>query len=219
MDERQTCPLCGLSHGAEDPCPAEHGGSGEAQAATEKRKQTPPQGFAPGYYLRMALGIASFDSKAIHAAAEDPQAGLYGAAIWAIGQTAIFAQRMVPAARAAHMNWFAIGNAGLTILILDGGWMLAQYAICHAVGRWLFAARGTYAGIVRAMLMGALPTWLVVIPYAGLVMGALWTLAVLMRVFEQVDGIAKIHAFGLAFGTGVLFWIVALLLVGRPIPV
>ena len=50
------------------------------------------------------------------------------------------------------------------------------------------------------------------LPYVGTLVVALWSTAVLMRVFEEVDGLGRMKAFVLAFGVGVLFWIPTFLL-------
>jgi hypothetical protein len=45
----------------------------------------------------------------------------------------------------------------------------------------------------------------------------LWSIAVLMCVFEEVDGIRRMQAFGLAFGVGLVFWVLTfVLLAPRP---
>jgi hypothetical protein len=212
LDTMERCPVCGQTYMTTHDCPG-----AAAPVAAPTSKWIPPAGVAIGYYLKQAFAIACFDRPAIRAAAGDEKSIPYGAVIWTIGQLFLFANRLLPAARSAHMGWFAIANSALTIVILDAGWALTQYALCHAVGRWLFGARGTYIGIVRAIFLGSITMWLAVIPYAGLFMGAIWFLAVLMRVFEEVDGIAKMQAFGLALGTSLLFGILTLGLLGmRP---
>jgi len=175
--------------------------------------EAPPQ-FAPGYYFRQAIAIAKFDAAAIRAAAADENALLYGAFIWAVGQLVLFAGLAAPAmARQPNTNWAVIAMGGAVAVILDAGAAVCQYAICHLLGQWIFGAHGRIVELLRALSLGSIVVWLFVIPYAGLVVGALWSIAVMMRVFEEVDGIKKLQAFGLALGTGALFWIFALLLI------
>ncbi len=201
------CPICGQSYGLTHSCP---GAIAAPAAATE---WIPPTGFAAGYYFRQALAIARFDDAAIFAAARDNAALLYGGIIWIIGQVLIFAAQLAPAvAQGKEINWFVWAIGVCIGILLDAALALAQYGICHLLARWWFSARGTYVGILRVMLLGSVVIWLVVIPYVGFFVFGFWHIAVLMRVFEEVDGIERMQAFALAFGVGACFWILAFML-------
>jgi hypothetical protein len=50
------------------------------------------------------------------------------------------------------------------------------------------------AGIYRAMLLGSIVTCLFPIPVVGPLIAGLWMIAILMRVFEEVDGIERMKA-------------------------
>ena len=54
------------------------------------------------------------------------------------------------------------------------------------------------------MLLGWVVIWLYVLPYVGMLVGGLWAIAVLMRVFEEVDRIGRLQALGLAVALGIL---------------
>jgi hypothetical protein len=60
---------------------------------------------------------------------------------------------------------------------------------------------------MRAYLLGQLYRWLVVVLIAG---GLLTGVGVLMLVFEEVDGIERMKAFGLAASIGVIFWVASI---------
>jgi hypothetical protein len=164
------------------------------------------------------LAIARCEDEAILAASRDNNALTYGAIFWLIGQLLLFAPGVARyMAVGVEINWFLV-TAGITMLILSGAVLvLAQYAICHLLARWWFGARGTYLGVLRAMLLGSIVMWLAVIPYVGMTVAGLWNIAILMRVFEEVDGIERMKAFGLALVVGLVFMALAfMLLAPRP---
>src|SRR5713101_3104468 len=198
----ERCPACGQTYGLTHACPG-------AIAATSSAlvEQPAPTGFAPAYYFRQAIGIARFDDGAILRGSRDPKALFYGIAIWLFGQLLATAAGVFPvAARGYEVNWLRVAM-GIPILIaFSAVWALLQYAICHLLGRWWFGATGTYMGVLRAMLLGSMVLWAIVIPYVGTIIAGLWSIAVLMRVFEEVDGIERMKAYGLAFVVGLCFW-------------
>jgi hypothetical protein len=57
------------------------------------------------------------------------------------------------------------------------------------------------------MLLGSLVLCTDVIPYVGPLVAGIWMLAILMSVFEVVDGIERMKAFALAFGLGLIFFV------------
>lgn len=209
MPER--CPVCGqstigLTHSCPGPIPA---------APDHEAVWTPPSDFAPLFYFRQALAIARLDEAAVVAASKDSVALFYGAIIWIIASLCSF---VVPIGTAISqgkaINWLVMVFAICFGLVLAGTLTITQYAVCHLLARWWFGARGTYLGILRPMLMGSIVTCLALIPYIGMTAAALWSIAILMRVFEEVDHIERMQAFMLSFGVGLVFWILALSLTG-----
>ena len=94
----------------------------------------------------------------------------------------------------------------------DGG--LVLLAVTWACSGQCYWARSS-CGWSPTPARGGLWRRRVVLPYVGTLVVGLWSTAVLMRVFEEVDGIGKMKAFVLAFGVGVLFWIPTFLLLDR----
>jgi hypothetical protein len=179
-----------------------------------------PAGVALLYYIRQAIAIARFDDGAIVAASRDKRALGYGAIIWLIGQLPIYESMIYVRVQTASRSHFPINPVqiltSLSVLIILGiSVFVAQYGISHSIARLLFGAHGTFPGIIRAMLLGSIVTWANIIPLAGPLITGPWITAILMRVFEEVDGIERMQAFGLAFVTGTAFWIL-LLRVGTP---
>jgi hypothetical protein len=199
----ERCPLCGQSYGITHTCP------GIVPALPYPDTQEPaPSGFAPAYYFHLAVGVARLEDDAILRASRDPNALLHGTLIWLVGQFLLFAGLAGPVvARAAQVNWPVVFFQFIFVVILDGAVYLAQYAVCHLLARWWLGARGTYLGILRAMLLGSVVTWPAVIPFFGIIVAGLWAIAVLMRVFEEVDQVERLKAFTLAVIVGVAFQI------------
>jgi hypothetical protein len=194
----QECPVCGQTYGLTHEC----AGAAPRPAAAE---WTPPEGFAPWHYFRQALAVARFQDAAIIEASRDPQALVYGAIIWMMAMLLSYGKALLLAAGSHRaIAWPAL-IVGFGVAAVFGAMVtLAQYATCHLLARWWFGARGTLLGILRAMLLGWVVVWLYPIPYVGPLVGGLWGIAVLMRVFEEVDRIGRLQAFGLAVSTGLI---------------
>ncbi len=202
------CAVCGQTYGVTHICP----GAG-ARDAMLAALPLAPKGFAPVYYLRQSIGIARLDDSPIIAAARDRNAVYYGLGIWLIGQLLVFGSRLYPAvARARVINWFAVVFGVSILIVFDAALVLAQYGICHGLARSWFGARGTFVGVLRAMLLGSVVGWLVAIPYIGTILAGLWSVAVLMRVFEEVDRVERMQAFFLSLGTGLIFFVLTTIL-------
>lgn len=197
----ERCPVCGRSYGVTHSC------TGPVATETPLAAKWPvPSGFAPVHYFRQALAIARLDDGAVLAAARDKSAMLYGAIIWLVGQSLIFAGFLWAGGRPlGGFNWFALLFGVQILIVLDAILMLAQYGICHLLARWWFGARGSYVGVLRPLLLGSVVTWLGVLPFAGPILAGLWSVAVMMIVFEDVDGIGRLKAFGLSFVIGLFF--------------
>jgi len=197
----EQCPVCGRSYGVTHSCPG--------PVATESfaaAKWPVPAGFAPVRYFRQALAIARLDDAAVMAASLDRKAVLYGWSIWVLGQLLTVAGNLWARERGlAEIKWAVALLTVLFVVLLGTILVLAQYGLCHLLARWWFGARGTYAGVMRALLLGSIVTWLGVVPYVGVFIAGLWGVAVMMIVFEDVDGIGRLRAFGLSLVIGLIF--------------
>jgi predicted PurR-regulated permease PerM len=67
-------------------------------------------------------------------------------------------------------------------------------------------------GVTRPLLLGWFVNCLVLIPVAGTLAAAIAWTAVLMMVFEEVEGISRLQAFGISAGINVCFFLVQLML-------
>jgi hypothetical protein len=195
----EQCPVCGRTYGVTHSCP----GPPAADSAVAA-KWVAPAGFAPLHYFRQALAIARLDDGAVVAASRDRSAIVYGVLIWIFGQLFIFASSWwTRDTKSARVSLPVLLFALVFLVLLDMIFVLAQYGLCHLLARWWFRARGTYAGVLRPLLLGSVVTWLGIIPFVGIMIAGLWGIAVMMIVFEDVDGIGRLKAFGLSAAIGV----------------
>jgi len=206
----QECPTCGQIYGIMHTCP----GAITSTTLPPEKEWTPPGHFALFFYFQEAVGVARFDDGAIRGAAKDEMAFIYGAFFWLIGRLLIYGIPMIPLFRAASrgysLRWPQIFLGLIIVVFIDAMLFCAQYGIAHVLARWWFGARGSYPAILRAMLMGSVVLWVYAIPVAGPLAASLWMVAVLMRVFEEVDGVERMKAFCLAAGVGITFWLITL---------
>jgi hypothetical protein len=198
------CEICGQSYGLTHSCPG-------ARPSIPPSRWVSPSGFAPGYYFRLAVGVARTEDDAILEATKAPEAMLFGVLFWLVGMVlSVGASFIGGASVASSLNATQL-ILGLIIGIAFGAALtVAQYATCHLLALWWFNAKGTFLGILQPMLLGSIVTWLAVIPIVGPFAARIWSIAILMRVFEEVDGIDRMKAFGLSFTFGVIFWILAI---------
>jgi hypothetical protein len=205
----QECPVCGQIYGITHTCPGavvSENSPGDAWAK--------PQSFSPLFYLRQAVAIARFDDTAILAASRDPAALSYGVILWLFSRVVIYSVVFSVPLRALFRGYkvslLQLPFAFLAAVVIDAVTVLLQYGISHGLARWWFAARGTYIGILRPVFLGSFVSCTLVIPYVGAYVAGIWTLAILMCVFEEVDGIERMKAFVLAYGVGFIFFILSL---------
>lgn len=81
-----------------------------------------------------------------------------------------------------------------------------QLAPCHLIAKWFFGATGKFVEVMRPLLLGRWVNCLVVVPVAGMLLAAIGWTAVLMMVFEEVDGIERLQAFGISAGINICFF-------------
>lgn len=202
------CRLCGTEYAGFHVCraaaPAEE---------TPARAPSPPLRFAPVHYLREALAIARWDEAAIQRAARDNNALVYGFVFWTLGIFAPILRNLLLAWLAGYrIPWLTVAGELAKTLAVMATLMLVYFGIFHLLARFLLNGQGSYGGILRAMLLGSVVLWLGVIPVIGEIVARLWWgIAILMWVFEEVEGIERLQALaisiGIPLGLGLLGWI------------
>lgn len=198
------CEVCGMNQGLSHIC------SGIAPALTPEEAAPPPAGFSPGYYVRVAFEIARWDDIAIRRAARDPNALAYGAVFCSITAAIIFLVTALPkmlsreGATPGTIFWGLL--LGLVFVwVYMGVIAIVQLGVCHLIAKWFLGATGTFLGVLRPLLLGWFVNGLTVIPVVGTIAAAIAWTAVLMMVFEEVDGIGRLQAFFVSAGINAVF--------------
>jgi len=204
------CNVCGLEYGLSHNCPGPI--SAGAQKLLEADLKAPEYG-GLGYYLEQAFQIVCWDDVAIRRNAKDTRATPFAVMIWAFSMLVVLLVTTYPAlARAldktnpvAVLIGLSFGiSAGLAIMAVI---TFAQLSLCHLLAKWLFGATGKFGEIMRPLLLGWIVNCLTIVPVAGLLLAAIGWTAVLMMVFEEVDGIERLQAFGISAGINICFFI------------
>lgn len=204
------CNICGLEYGLSHNCPGPLSTAG--QDILSAGLQAPTDG-GLGYYLGEALKIVRWDDIAIRRNAKDPRATLYAILFWLVSMLLILLATSFPAlSRAlagANPPAMIIGAVvGLTFgLLVMGLITFAQLGLCHLIAKWLLSATGKFTELIRPLLLGWFVNCLMLIPVAGMLLAGIGWTAVLMMVFEEVDGIGRLQAFGISAGINICFFI------------
>jgi hypothetical protein len=151
-----------------------------------------------------------WDDVAIRRNAKDQRATMYAVVIWL---AAIFLFLCL----STWPYWFTTpvaANPSKLILVLATGVIfmfvvlaivtLVQLSLCHSIAKLLFGAKGRFIEVMRPLLLGWIVNLLGVIPVAGTLLAAIGWTAVLMMVFEEVDEIERLQAFGISAGINVV---------------
>lgn len=205
------CTVCGLDYGVTHNC------SGVVPEFAPDEAAPPPSGFVPGYYLRLAFNIARWDDASIRRASRDSKAGLYGAFLWAASVAIILFFTILPQMLSMSELSVPAKVFGLSLGLVLGLIFMAiltvlQLGLCHLIAKWLLNAKGTFAQVLRPLLLGWFVNLLVLVPVIGQLAAAVAWIAVLMLVFEEVDGIGRLQAFLISAGVNISFLICTLAL-------
>jgi len=209
------CSVCGQDYGLSHNC------AGIAAFMTAEEAAPPPTAFDPLYYLRLAFNIARWDDFAIRRAARDSNALGYGMVLWTLSAFLILLGMTLarllaepginlPAALIAMIPTLSFGLAVMAAITLT------QLGLCHLIAKWLFGGKGTYLELMRPLLLGWWVNVLILIPFLGTLAAGIAWIAVLMLVFEEVEGIERLQAFLISAGVNVCFYVIQFLLLTRP---
>lgn len=196
------CSVCGQSYGLTHNC------AGVAPAPTSSEIAPPSHSIPAVHYFLEGWRIAFWDEVAIRRVAADKNALLFGVVFWGIWTLAeIGASKAASILAGAPVNWPALAIGLVIGTAIAGVITAAQVAVCHFAAKRLFHATGTYLGVLRPLLLGSVVSLISLIPFVGGLIAGIWGIAVLMFVFEEVDGIERMQAFGIAFVVGIVFQI------------
>ena len=199
------CTVCGQDYGLTHQC------AGIAPlASADELAPAPPLRFAPFHYFSEAFKILCWDDAAVRRASRDNNSLVYGFLIFALAAALPFAIFVFRALSAGYRVSPSVVLIRVTITVAVGLlWIVLQIGLSHLLAKMFFNAKGSYIAIMRAYLLGQLYQCLAVVPVLGGMATGIGGIAVLMLVFEEVDGIERMKAFGLAATIGVTFWIIS----------
>jgi hypothetical protein len=181
---------------------------------TTPEETAPPPGlrFAPIHYFVEAIKILRWDDEAVRRASRDNNSLLYGFLILAIAPALPLGLMTLQNLGLGYpVPWNLVLRGYAVALLFALVWIFLQIGLAHLLAKVLSEAKGTYIAIMRAYLLGQLFQWLAVVPFVGGLLSGVGGIAVLMLTFEEVDGIERMKAFGLATAIGVAFWILSIL--------
>jgi len=164
-----------------------------------------------GYYLGQAVKIVRWDDGAIRRNAKDPKATVYGLLFWSASILLILLVTTLPMLSRSLPKVNPIALAiGIIVGLTFGFVVMAvitfiQLGLCHLIAKWFFGATGKFAEVMRPLLLGWFVNCFLLIPVAGMLLAAIGWTAVLMMVFEEVDGIGRLQAFGISAGINICF--------------
>ncbi len=200
------CDVCGLEYGLSHNCPGPLPPA--AQEILVAGLEAPTDG-GLGYYLGEAFKIVRWDDVAIRRNAKDRRATLYGLLVWSASTlvvlSAIILWAMIGALPSADP---AAEVTGAIVGIIFGFLVVAvltfvQLGLCHLIAKWFFGAKGKFIEVMRPLLLGYFVNCAILIPVAGIFIAGIGWAAVLMMVFEEVDEIGRLQAFGISAGINI----------------
>jgi hypothetical protein len=198
------CSVCGQEYGLAHSC------AGVAPSLSQEEAAPAPSGFAPLYYVRLAIGIVSWDDVSIRRASRDPNSLFYGASFWTITALVILLFTAVPQLLrsmpiSGPATMIGLGFGLFIGLLIMGIITFLQLGLCHLIAKTFLGGKGTLIGVLRPLLLAWFVNALILIPVAGTLAGGIAWTAVLMLVFEEVDGIGRLQAFLISAGINVCF--------------
>lgn len=204
------CSVCGMEYAGAHAC------SGGTQFVIPEEMVPPPEGICPGYYLRMAFHIARWDDVAIRRASRDPDALFYGAIFSTISATLIFLVTALPKIlsrpdRSGETLFFGLLLGLVFVWLYMSIITVIQIGVCHMIAKVFLGATGTFFGVARPLLLGWFVNCLILIPFLGPLAAAIAWTAILMLVFEEVDGVERLKAFFISAGINAIFLALELL--------
>jgi len=203
------CNVCGMEYGLSHNCPGPLSAAGQDILA--EGLHAPTDG-GLGYYLGEALKIVRWDDIAIRRNAKDPRATPFALIFWGVSMLLVLLvtsfSTLSRVFQRGNLVALVIGAAvGLTFgLVVMAAITFAQLGLCHLIARWFFGATGKFRELMRPLLLAWFANCLALIPVAGMLLAGIGWTAVLMMVFEEVDGIGRLQAFGISAGINICFF-------------
>ncbi len=192
------CAVCGQSYGITHNCP---------NVAPLVELEAPPSklGFPPAYYFMQGWKIIFWDDSAIRRNSRDPNALFYGILFWIVGAGLPLLANIAT----ALSNGVKLDPQKVTfgLAMVPSGILVEflRFGICHFLAKKLFGGEGTFLPLIRALFLGSVASWLIIVPVIGPLLAGIGGTIVIMVVFEELDHIERMQAFLLAVGVNVAF--------------
>lgn len=176
----------------------------------------PAAGGSPLHYLRESVRIALWNADAIQGVSKDPDALVYGMAVWLIANSisVLVLEALSPAKHPLELVPALVGL--IWFLTLNAVFSLAKVGVCFLIAKWFMGGEGRFVEILRPLLLGSITLILVAIPYAGVFLGAIGWICVFAMVFQVVADIEAFSAFVLSIVVGLVFSALQSGLLGAP---
>lgn len=192
------CEVCGQDFLATHNCPG-------PLLPTDPDKSTAPEGFALFHYLGEGYRIIRWDDSAIRRVMNDPRVLPYGVLIWAAANIVPLLALLSYSPRTRMLLASSRIISGILALLVIGAVLaLIQLGICHVIARSFFGGKGTFMQILRPLLLASIVYVLFAIPIAGVFVGSIAWVAVMMMVFQEAHGMQPLTAFLLSAVVGVV---------------
>lgn len=208
------CEVCGLDYGLSHSCAGPL--SAQGRAILDAGLQPPTNGGLI-YYLGEAWKIVRWDDLAIRRNAKDPRATKYAFLVWMASTFVIMLvltlaqfSRVLTRANPASLV-IAIAMAIIVGVAVLAAMTFAQLSLCHLIAKLVFGGAGKFSELMRPLLLGWWVNCFFLIPVVGTLLAAVGWTAVLMMVFEEIEGIERLQAFGISAGINIVtfavqFW-------------
>jgi hypothetical protein len=192
------CAVCGQSYGITHNCP---------NVAPLVESEAPPSklGFPPAYYFSQGWKIIFWDDAAIRRNSRDPNALIYGILFWIVGATLpLLLNILIAVSNGVQLQ---PSRLALSLGIVMAGIIVEflRFGLCHLLAKQFFGGEGTFLPLIRALFLGSVASWLIIVPVVGPLLAGIGSTIVIMVVFEELDHIERMQAFLLAVGVNVAF--------------
>jgi len=202
------CDVCGQEYGLSHNCP---GAPSSAALDIASAGMEPPANAGLFYYLGEAVKIVRWDDLAVRRNSKDRRALYYGILFWSCSAFLVLSisilLQVLPRFRGKDPIALLFGLiVGIVFAFcLIAVWTFLQLGLCHLIAKWFLGATGKFIEVLRPLLLGWFVNCLAIVPVAGTLLAGIGWTAVLMIVFEEVDGIGRLQAFVISAGINVCF--------------
>jgi len=143
--------------------------------------------------------------RCVRRSSRDPKALFYGILFWIVGASLPLLAKIA----IALSNGMTLDPQKITfsVAIVTAGILVEflRLGICHFLAKKFFGGTGTFMPLIRALFLGSVASWMIVVPVLGSLLVGIGSTIVIMVVFEELDHIERMQAFLLAIGVNVAF--------------